>query len=470
MRSTAEVLEGNKVKLSVEVDETELAEAVSETVRRLQHDVRVPGFRPGKVPRRLLEQRLGPKAIREEVIRHSLPEYYAQAVEEAALDTIDAPEIDITTGEEEGPLAFDAVVEVRPRASIAGYEGLQVTLPNPEATEEEIDSQIDRLRENFAELTEVSRPAKTGDVVTIDVTATRDGEPVEDLSTSDFVYEVGREMVAPGIDEKLVGAKTGDIVEVEAPEAPGGAVTVKVLVKLVREKVLPETTDDWASEASEFDTVEELRNDLRTRLSSVRRLQARLALQEGAVAELAKLVEIEVPETLVNQEIERISSNFVQRLSERRFTPEQYFEASGQSEEDLLADFRTQAVERVKTDLALRALADAEQLEVSDEDLASEITAYAGSIGQPVAAVARQFAEGPGLERLRSEIRNSKAATWLVEHVELLDEQGNPMDRALLGEEMDSVDGGSSVETAAPSAGGDSVDENPAGATEEEQA
>lgn len=432
MRSTAEVLEGNKVKLSVEIDEEELESAVSDTLRRLQRDVRVPGFRPGKVPRRLLETRLGPKAIREEVIRHSLPEYYAQAVEEASLDTIAAPEIDITSGEEEGPLAFDAVVEVRPRVSIIGYEGLQVTIPSPQATEEEIDAQLDRLRDQFAQLNEVERPAQVGDVVTIDATASRDGQSVDDLSTTDFVYEIGSEMIAPGVDEKLTGSKAGDIVEVEAPDAPGGPATLKILVKLVREKVLPAADDDWASEASEFDTIDELRADIATRIGTVRRLQAQMALQEGAVGELAKLVDIEIPETLVNAELERSQSNFIGRLAERRITLEQYLEATGQPVEELVADLRRQAEGSVRVDLALRALADAEQIEVTDDDLSSEITAYAASIGRPVEAVARQFAENQSLERLRSEIRNSKAAAWLVEHVELIDEQGNAMDRALL--------------------------------------
>ncbi|HET9092923.1 MAG TPA: trigger factor [Acidimicrobiales bacterium] len=435
MRSSSEVLEGNKVKLSVEVDEEELEDALTETVKRLQREVRVPGFRPGKVPRRLLEVRLGPKVIREEVIRHSLPEYYAQAVEDAALDTIAAPEIDITSGEEDGPLAFSAVVEVRPKVSVAGYEGLQVTVPSPVASEEEVDRRIDRLRDQFAQLNDVDREAREGDVVTIDVSATRDGEPVEDLSTTDFVYELGSAMVAPGVDEKLAGAKAGDIVEVEAPDAPGGPAMLKVLVKGVREKVLPEADDDWASEASEFDTLEELRADVRQQLGTVHRLQATYALREGVVAELSKLVDEEIPETLVAEELERLQSNFVSRLSERKITLEQYLEATGQEVDGLVAELRGQAVEQVRADLALRALAEAEGIEVSDEEVAAEITAYAESIGRPVATVARQFAETAGLERLRSEIRNSKAVTWLVEHVEVLDEQGNPMDRALLLEQ-----------------------------------
>src|ERR1700733_5893842 len=270
MRSSAEVLEGNKVKLSVEVDEEELKSAVDETVRRLQREVNVPGFRPGKVPRRLLEARLGGKAIREEVIRHALPDYYAQAVEEAELDTIAAPEIDITAGEDDGPLAFDAVVEVRPRVSIAGYEGLVVTVPSPEATDEEVDAQIDRMREQFAELRDVGRPARDGDMVTVDVQATRNGEPVEELATSDFVYEVGTGMLADGADEVLRGAKAGDILQVDANESPGGA-ALKILVKQVREKLLPDADDEWASDASEFDTLAELRDHLRARTTAFKR-------------------------------------------------------------------------------------------------------------------------------------------------------------------------------------------------------
>ncbi|MHB1986683.1 MAG: trigger factor [Acidimicrobiales bacterium] len=474
MRSSAEILEGNKVKLSVEVDEEELKGAVTDTVRRLQREVRVPGFRPGKVPRRLLEVRLGPKTIREEVIRHSLPDYYAQAVEDAALDTIAAPEIDITAGDEDGPLSFDAVVEVRPKVSIAGYEGLVVTVPSPEASDEDVEARVDRLREQFAQLDEVERPARTGDVVTIDVTGTREGDAVESLSTTDFVYEVGTGMVAPGVDDKLVGAKAGDIVAVDADDAPGGSAKLKVLVKLVREKVLPVADDEWASEASEFETIDELRADLRAQLAGMRKLQAQLLFRENVVVELAKLVRDDVPETLVDQELEHLQSHFLQRLSQRKVSLEQYLEASGQAVEELVADLRSQATEQVRADLALRALAEAEGIEISDDDLAGEITAYAESVGRPVSAVAGQFAEGAGLERLRSEIRNSKAATWLIEHVDVVDEQGNPMDKALLleheGAPGDPGHDPDSPHTALATSGGAGVETaGGPGETEEEQ-
>ena len=273
MRSTSEALEGNRVKLTVEVDEEELRKAVDDTFRRLQKEVSVPGFRPGKVPRRLLEVRLGPQAIRAEVIRHALPDYYAQAIEEADLDTIAAPEIDITSGEEDGPLAFDAVVEVRPKVSIAGYEGLVVTVPPLEPSESEIDARVDRLREQFAQLSEVERPARDGDLVTVDVHGVRNGQIAEGLSADDFVYEVGTAGIGEGVDEALRGKKAGDIVEVDAPELQGGSGSLRILVKQVREKVLPEANDEWASDASEFDTLEELREDVASRLRSLKKLE-----------------------------------------------------------------------------------------------------------------------------------------------------------------------------------------------------
>jgi trigger factor len=432
MRSTSEVLEGNRVKLSVEVDEEELGKAVDETFRRLQKEVTVPGFRPGKVPRRLLEVRLGPQAIRAEVIRHALPDYYAQAVEEAELDTIAAPEIDITSGEDDGPLAFDAVVEVRPKVSIAGYEGLVVTVPPLEPTEAEIDARIDRLREQFAELSEVERPARDGDLVTVDVHGVRDGQIAEGLSADDFVYEVGTGGIAEGADEALRAKKAGDIIEIDAPNLQGGAGTLRLLVKQVREKVLPEANDEWASDASEFDTLEELRSDLASRLRSLKKLEGRLVVRERSVEALAELVVDEMPPTLVAQAADQAREALSRRLAERGLTIDQYLEASGQPLEDLTAEFERQAVSQVRADLALRALADAEGITVDDQDLAAEIERLARQSNQDARVLATRLARSGGLEQLRSDVRNEKAVAWLTDSVDLVDEQGAPMDRTLL--------------------------------------
>ncbi len=432
MRSTSEALEGNRVKLTVEVDEEELRKAVDDTFRRLQKEVSVPGFRPGKVPRRLLEVRLGPQAIRAEVIRHALPDYYAQAVEEADLDTIAAPEIDITSGEEDGPLAFDAVVEIRPKVSIAGYEGLVVTVPPLEASETEIDARIDKLREQFAELSEVERPARDGDLVTVDVHGVRGDQVADGLSADDFVYEIGTGGIGEGVDEALRGKKAGDIVEVDAPDLQGGAGSLRILVKQVREKVLPEANDEWASDASEFDTLEELRNDVANRLTSLKKLEARMIVRERAVEALAELVVEEMPPTLVAGAAEQARDALSRRLGERGLTIDQYLEASGQAPEELTAELERQAVSQVRADLALRALADAEGITVDDQDLAAEIERLARQTNQDARALAARLARSGGLEQLRSDVRNDKAVAWLTDSVDLVDEHGAPMDRTLL--------------------------------------
>src|SRR3954452_4191957 len=248
MKTSVEPLEGNKVKLSIEVDENEFEKAVDAAFRKIAREVRIPGFRPGKAPRRLLEARIGAEAAREEALRESLPEFYAQAVKESEVDAIAAPEIDITSGREEGSVAFDAVVEVRPRVSVPGYNGLQATIPDPRVSDEEIDRQIDRLRNSFAELNTVQRPARDGDHLTIDLNGTRHGEPVEGLSATGFLYELGSGSVIPELDQQLQGTNAGDILKFNAP-VPGQdeEATLQVLVKEVKEKILPEVTDEWAS-------------------------------------------------------------------------------------------------------------------------------------------------------------------------------------------------------------------------------
>jgi trigger factor len=432
MRATSEALEGNRVKLTVEVDEEELRTAVDETFRRLQKEVSVPGFRPGKVPRRLLEVRLGAQAIRAEVIRHALPDYYAQAVEEAALDTIAAPEIDITSGEDAGTLAFDAVVEVRPKVSIAGYQGLVVTIPAVEPTELEIDARIDRLREQFAELSEVERPARDGDLVTVDVQGLRGSEVVEGISADDFVYEIGTGGLVEGADDELPGKKAGDIIEIDAPQLQGGPGKLRLLVKQVREKVLPEANDEWASDASEFDTLEELHSDLTSRLTSLKKLEARLILRERAIEALAELVSEETPATLVAAAAARARDALIHRLADRGATIEEYLEASGQDGTELAAELERQAASQVRVDLALRALSDAEDITVDDSDLVAEIERLASQTGQSPRTLATRLAGTGGLEQLRSEVRNEKAVVWLTDSVDLVDEQGAPMDRTLL--------------------------------------
>ena len=282
MRATKEPLEGNLVRLSVEIDEPEFDRALGDVAKELAKQIRVPGFRPGKVPRQVLEARMGGAgALRAEALRESLPDFYARAVVDTELDPIASPEIDITAGEESGAVAFDAVVQVRPVVSIPGYDGLQVTLPGLTVKDEDVEHQIDRLRENDAELEVVGRPAIDGDQVTIDLHG-NDESAAEVVGVDDYLYEVGSGSVVSELDGELRGAKAGDILAFEAP-TPGDQdqiVSFRVLVKEVRVKKLPQTTDEWAAESSEFATVAELRADIATRITRVRLLQSQMATLE----------------------------------------------------------------------------------------------------------------------------------------------------------------------------------------------
>ncbi|HET6916196.1 MAG TPA: trigger factor [Acidimicrobiales bacterium] len=431
MKAAVEPLEGNKVKLSIEVEEDEFEKAIDAAFRKIAREVRVPGFRPGKAPRRILEARFGKEAGRAEALRDSLPGYYSQALREHDVDAIAPPEIDITAGEESGSVAFDAVVEVRPQLKLAGYQGLRVEIPSPEVTAEEIDAQVDRLRSNFGELKSVERPARDGDHLTIDLKGSRDGEEVTGLTTDDFLYELGSGTVLPELDEQLQGAKVGDILSFEA-DLPGGKVEFKVLVKDVKEKVLPEVTDEWASEASEFDTVDELRADITKRIGMVKKVQATIALRNSTIDALVELVDIDAPAPLVDEEVQRRVHDLEHRLQAQNASVAEYLEATGQTPEQVIESMREGAAAAVKADLALRAVAEAEQIEPTDEDLDAEIGRLAESYRVKPAELRRNLDRADQMPAVRSDWKKTRALEWLLERVEIVDQEGHPIDRALL--------------------------------------
>jgi trigger factor len=435
MRATAAPEEGNKVRLSVEIDETEMDEALDGVMRRLSREVRVPGFRPGKVPRRVLEARMGgPAALRVEAIREALPDFYARAVTDAELDPIDQPEIDITSGDESGAVSFDAVVMVRPTVAIPGYGGLVVTLPGLDVPDDEITAQIDRLRATSGELAEVTRPARDGDQVTIDIHGTREGAEGAaddgDLDAEDLLYEVGSGGVVPELDDQLRGAKVGDIFEFDSTiEALGHTVSFRVLVKDVKELVLPGLDDEWAAEASEFDTVEELTADITERLRQRRIVQAQLALQQKTVEALVELVTEEIPEQLVVEELRERVHDLNHRLEGQGMNLGQFLGATGRSEEEFLEELRTGALQSVKADLALRALAEVESIELTDEELDEELAAMGERLEMDVDQVREQLDRAGRLAAVRSDRRKAKAMRWLIDNVDLVDEEGRPVSR-----------------------------------------
>ncbi|HEX6311126.1 MAG TPA: trigger factor, partial [Acidimicrobiia bacterium] len=275
LSTSVEPLEGNKVRLHVAIPASEFDKAIDAAFRKLAAEVKIPGFRPGKAPRRLLEARFGPDVARREALQDALPGYYADAVDAEQLDAIAPPEIDITAGEENGDVEFDAVVEIRPAVTLEGYDGLRVEVPSPAVDDGAVDAQVDSLRDRFADLAESAAPLTDGDYAEIDIKGYVHDEAVEGLTATDFLYEVGSEMVVPKLDEELRGKRPGDILKFNdvLPERfgdrAGDEVAFQVLVKDVKRKVLPDVDDDWVSEVSEFDTVDELRADIGKRLQLV---------------------------------------------------------------------------------------------------------------------------------------------------------------------------------------------------------
>ncbi|MEX0767477.1 MAG: trigger factor, partial [Microthrixaceae bacterium] len=335
MKSTIEPAEGNKVKVTVQFDEAEFEPAVAAAWREIAKEVRLPGFRPGKAPRQLLEKQFGSEYARSEALKQAVPEFYSQAVIEEDVDVIAAPDLEITEGEESGDVTFEAVVETRPQVEVAGYDGLRIEVPRASATQEEVDEQIDRLRGQYGELTEVERIAADTDYVTIDISGHQDGEEVEGMSAEDYLYLVGSGMIATEFDEHLVGAKAGDELNFDAdhPDPEQEKVQFRLLVKNVKERVLPELTDEWVEETTEYASVQELRTDTQQDLSKAREEEARIAVRTNIGKELAKLVDIEAPESLVSSEMQARLQNLAYQLQGRGIRIEDYLRITGREPE-----------------------------------------------------------------------------------------------------------------------------------------
>ena len=435
MKSTVETLDDNRVKLSVEVDEETFDVAVDAAFKRIAKEVRMPGFRPGKAPRRLLEAQFGSAVGREEALREAMPEYYAQAVIEHDVDVVAPPEIEITGGQEDGPVQFDAVVEIRPSVSAAGYDGLRVEIPNPVASAEEIDEQIDNLRRNFAELSVVERAAADEDHVTIDIEATHGDEPVPGLTTTDYDYLLGSGAVVPEIDENLRGVSAGDEVEFSAdhpdPEEEE-PLQFSITVKEVKEAVLPDLDDEFAKANSEFETVEDLRADMADRMNTMRIQQANMAVQQNTAEALAALVTDEIPESMIENEINARIQDLVQRLQQQGMDVGAYLDAVGQTAETLAAEFREPAEQAVKVDLALRSVADLQGLVPDDDRIDEVIAEMAGPSGQDPDELKARLAEVGQISALRADLAKQAAMQWLTDNVELVDEDGEAIDREAL--------------------------------------
>ena len=459
MKSTVEALEGNKVKLSVEVEAAEFEKAVDSAFRRIAREVRIPGFRPGKAPRKVLEARLGTEYARNEALREALPEYYSEAVRTHDVDVIDSPEIDITAGEDAGDVSFDAVVEVRPSVTLAGYADLRVTVERPEVTDDELERRIDAFRTQFSELVEVDRPADEGDHVTIDIAGSLRDEPLPGLTADGYLYEIGSSGILPEVDDHLIDASTGDVLEFAAAHPDpdeDDELWFRIEVKDVKERVLPELTDEFVSEHTEFDGADAYRADLTDRILRQKRAEVRMTFRHRVGEAVAELVVDEIPEALVRHEMDGQLQNMAMRLSAQGLSIEQYLSVTGRNPDDLRAELRSAAEPAARLDLALRALAEAEAIEVTDEEVDAEFAQFAERMGVDLGQVREQFESGGQVSAVRSDLRKQKAFEWLLEQVHIVDTDGNPVDRA----ELEAADDEADDEA------GDTDEAAPAGATQ----
>jgi trigger factor len=449
MQATVEPLENNRVKLSVEVPADEFETAIDAAFRKIAKEVRLPGFRPGKAPRRILEARIGTEAARQQALQDALPSYYADAVIEHDVDVIAPPEIKITAGEDEGDIAFEAVVEVRPQVHLVGYDELHVTVPYKPVDDEAVDAQVNRLRDQHATLQESSRPLARDDFATLDIRGTKDGEDVEGLVATDFLYPVGSGMIVDELDDQLRSTKPGEILEFDSVlperfgERAGETVHFRVLVKNAQEKVLPDLTDEWVDENTEYETVTELRDAIRTRTDLMGRLQAQMAVRDLVLDAAGDLVTVMPPETLVDNEMRSRLNDLAHRLEHQGATVEQYLgflQSNGQEPQEFIDQMREGAKKAVLADLALRAVADQEEITASDDEVDAEVARIAERNGQKVEKVRRELERGGVLEAVRSELARGKALQFLVDHADVVDEEGNPLDIAIDADTLNATD------------------------------
>ncbi len=443
MKSSLEPLEGNKVKLSINIDEDEFDRNIDQAFRKIAREVRLPGFRNGKAPRRVLEARIGLAPAREQALRDSIPEYLAKAVREHDVDLIAAPDVEITSGEEEGPVDFDATCEVRPQITVAGYGGLRVELPSPEASDDEVDAVVQTELRRHGALEDAARPAASGDFVTIDLAATRDGEDVAGLNTEDWSYEIGQGWIADDFDEQLTGAAAGDMLEfTSTPRGTAEPADFVVTVSQVQQLVLPEVDDEWVADTlGEYEHVEEWHAAVRQRITAMKLAEARQELVGRVTEALLALTDVEPPEALVQSDLQRRVEASVRQLQSQGISMDQWLSATGQDAKAFIEGLKGQSEHAVTADLALRAVATAEALDADEGDLTAEYERLALQVNQKPNQVRKAYERNDLVPELVAQIRKSKALDWLLHHVEIVDPAGAPIDRDLvLGHDHDDAD------------------------------
>lgn len=422
------------------IAEDAISEAKKTAARRLAEGIKIPGFRPGKAPIQIIEATVGADRVRKEAIDEALPKVLTEILREEELQPAVTPRLE-SLDEKDGGVEAEVRVTLWPTIETPEYKDRKIEVTNPEVTDEELDQQIQRMLQQFGTVEEVERPAGEGDFVSIDISATKDGEPVEDATVSDLLYEVGSGMFLEGIDEHLTGVEAGAVVEFTGPlpsgfgERAGEEVLFKVTVNEVKERVLPELDDDWVDDNTEYETVEELREALRSQLGDMKLQAAAREFSEKALSTLRDQVEIELPEGLVEAEADDIVHNFLHRLEDAEISLEDYFRATGTTPEALVADAREQARVSILNRLVLEAVVEAEEIEVTEDDISSALQALAARSGDPVRYI-QAFKQAGQELALAGDILRNRALDVILANASPVDEDGNPLDLTIEAPEV----------------------------------
>ncbi|GAA2257553.1 MULTISPECIES: trigger factor [Kitasatospora] len=433
MKSAVETLNPTRVRLTVEVPFEELKPSLDAAYKKINQQVTVPGFRKGKIPARVIDQRFGRAAVLEEAVNDALPRFYTQAVDEGKIEVLGQPEITDIEGVERiadgGDLKFTAEVDIRPEITLPDFSTIEVEVDPIVVEDADVEKSLEQLRERFSSVKDVERAAAEGDVVIVDLEAKVDGEVPEDGTASDVSYEIGSGRLLDGIDEAVVGLSAGEsktfATELKGGTQAGKSSDVTVTVKTVQEKELPALDDEFAQLASEFDTLDELKEDSRKRLERMREFDQATQAQERVLDELLKLVEMEYPAKLLKDEVETRRHNLEHhQLEPMGLNLDTYLATQGKTMEEFLAETEEQAKKGIKTQFVLDAIVAKEELGVNQEELTEHLIRRAAGSGLTPDQFAQQVVQGGQVPLLVGEVARGKALATVVEAATVKDTNG----------------------------------------------
>jgi trigger factor len=432
VKTDVEELSPTRVRLSVEVPFDELKPSLDKAYREVGRQVRIPGFRPGRVPPPVIDRRVGRDVVLSQAVNDAIPDLYAKAVADGDIYALGQPEVEITSLDDGKELTFTVEVDIRPKFELPDFSTLSVTVDDTLVSPDEVAEYLGSLQERFASLKSVQRPVQGDDYVSIDLSATVDGKPVEDAQASGLSYQVGSESLLDGLDTALIGMAAGDSAtfrtELAGGEFAGREADVTVTVHSVKVKEVPGLDDDFAQLASEFDTLGELRADTRAQLERMKTMQQVVQARDRALDALLEKVDIPLPESVVLDEAKQNKDSVMQQLNRAGATLDGYLEMSNQTEEQFEADVDQRARRSVKVSLILDQLARQEELGVDQNELSAYVTRQAEQMGVAPERLAQQLADNGQLSFAAAEVLRGKAMNLIAERVKVSDESGHPVD------------------------------------------